>query len=679
MKNVVLNEQVDIIENKLYRFSSAIMKILIRDNTTKGNLHWATNTYEKFGEWFAPEREMKIEQLVNANILTPRVSKSSEEQQARTKDKGEVFTPAWMCNMQVNYLDEDWFGRKNVFNKEIKNSWKTNKKKITFSQKLKKSWQEYVSDTRLEITCGEAPYLVSRYDVVKGEIIPVENRIGILDRKLRIINENVDDEDEWLEQAEIAFKSTYGYDYQGDNVVIARENLLYTLIDNMMFKFGHQPSTDILKKFSTIISWNIWQMDGLDYTIPYSEVDVQKEQIQLNLFGDEPEAVKKEKQLSKIKNWETNKTIEFKELIGGKSMKFDYIIGNPPYQNNTLGNNDKYSPPVYNIFLDEAYKISNKVEMIHPARFLFNAGSTPKEWNNKMLNDDHLKVLFYRENEKEIFPNATITGGIAITYHDNTKNYKKIGTFTPYSELNNIKNRILEQENYFLSDIAVSSYAYHFTEQIHIDNPDYKTRNIIVNGVEQPLLSKGHEYDLKSNVIGKLKEVFFDSKPKDGKEYVRVLGREDNERVYKYIQKDYINVLENTYKNKVILSGADGAAGQIGKPIPARIIGAPTVGVPGDISTESFMSIGSYDSKKEAEALCKYLKTKFARVLIGIVKVTQNITPDKFSYVPKQDFTNSSDVDWSKSIKEIDKQLYKKYKLSKEEIDFIESHVKEME
>ena len=138
---------------------------------------------------------MFLEQMIgpNINLLTPRVSKTAEEQLERTKQKGEVFTPAWCCNMMNNFLDEDWFGRKNVFNKETEDGWKTNKKKMTFSKKLGKTWQEYVADIRMEITCGEAPYLVSRYDVVKGEIIPVEDRIGILDRKLRVINENIDD------------------------------------------------------------------------------------------------------------------------------------------------------------------------------------------------------------------------------------------------------------------------------------------------------------------------------------------------------------------------------------------------------------------------------------------------------------------------------------------------------
>lgn len=316
-----LNEPIDVIEQKINNLSPALLNILIKDNSTKQNLRWGTFSYEKYGKMYLAQNIMLPETLIgpNINLLTPRVSKTQEEQQARTNDKGEVFTPAWMCNMQINYIDEDWFGKKSVFNKEIDKGWKTVKKRIVFPKKKKKTWQDYVSDVRIEITCGEAPYLVSRYDVVKGEIIPIENRIGVLDRKLRVINENVNKEDEWLIQAQEAYKSTYGYDFQGDNVLIARENLLYTLIDNMVFKFGHQPNTQIMKQFAKIISWNIWQMDGIDYTVPYSEQEVENVQIQLNLFEEEPKNVEKVKCLAKIKDWKSNRIISFKEVVEGKN------------------------------------------------------------------------------------------------------------------------------------------------------------------------------------------------------------------------------------------------------------------------------------------------------------------------------------------------------------------------
>lgn len=117
-------------------------------------------------------------------------------------------------------------------------------------------------------------------------------------------------------------------------------------------------------------------------------------------------------------------------------MKFDFAIGNPPYQDNTIGENDTYAPPVYNKFMDAAYTVANKVELIHPARFLFNAGSTPKAWNQKMLNDNHFKVMEYEEDCSKVFSNTEIKGGIAITYRDSEKDFGTIEIFTPYPELN---------------------------------------------------------------------------------------------------------------------------------------------------------------------------------------------------------------------------------------------------
>lgn len=113
-------------------------------------------------------------------------------------------------------------------------------------------------------------------------------------------------------------------------------------------------------------------------------------------------------------------------------MKFDFAIGNPPYQDESNGEKRNYAPPVYNSFLDEAYKVADAVEMIHPARFLFNAGSTPKNWNEKMLNDPHLKVPYYEPDSNKVFPalSTSIKGGIAITYRDKKKDFGVIIAFT---------------------------------------------------------------------------------------------------------------------------------------------------------------------------------------------------------------------------------------------------------
>lgn len=339
-------------------------------------------------------------------------------------------------------------------------------------------------------------------------------------------------------------------------------------------------------------------------------------------------------------------------------MKFDVVIGNPPYQDETLGNNDNYAPPIYNKFLDVAYKIADVVEMIHPARFLFNAGSTPKDWNHKMLNDNHLKIIRYEPNSKAIFANTSIKGGIAITFRDTKKIFEKIGLFTSFPELNNIFKKVNLTKS-SMCDIIYAAESYHFTEIMHQENPSV-----------EKLLSKGHKYDLKSNVLDKLSNIiFFDSKKASS---ICIMGRKNNERTSLYVQKNYIIYPDNFKNYKVFLPNANGS-GALGEVLATPLIGEPLIG-----HTQTFLSIGNFDTRDKAENCMKYVKTKFARTMLGILKVTQSNSRPVWRYVPLQDFTDKSDIDWSKSIHEIDLQLYKKYRLDENEINFIETHVKEM-
>ena len=343
-------------------------------------------------------------------------------------------------------------------------------------------------------------------------------------------------------------------------------------------------------------------------------------------------------------------------------MKFDFVIGNPPYQDETLGDNKGYAPPVYHKFLEESYKVANAVEMIHPARFLFNAGSTPKAWNEQMLSDPHIKVKLYEQDSSKVFSNTDIKGGVAVTYRDGKKKCGAIGTFTPYDELNSAMKKISENGTFSpLSKIVVTSYAYHFTNQMHVENPDVKSR-----------MSKGHEFDLKSNIFQKLTDIFGDSCPDDGHVYIQILGRDKSGRAYKFVRRDYINEVENLDKYKIFLPKANGT-GALGEVLSSPIVAGPAIG-----STETFFSVGSFATEDEAFAALKYIKTKFTRALLGVLKTTQDITPDKWRMVPLQDFTPNSDIDWTGSVAEIDQQLYRKYGLSDNEIAFIETKVKEM-
>ena len=347
---------------------------------------------------------------------------------------------------------------------------------------------------------------------------------------------------------------------------------------------------------------------------------------------------------------------------------FDFSIGNPPYQDQQNQSEESenlrnYAPPVYNLFLDEAYKVADKVEMIHPARFLFNAGSTPKAWNEKMLNDPHLKVLCYEPDSSKIFSNTDIKGGIAITFYDENENFGAIEIFTQYPELNTILSKVRKHPTFSsFSEIVYSRTSYRFTQKLHEEHPEAMNK-----------LSKGHAYDVSSNILTRLADVFFDEIPEDGNEYITILGRESNKRVYKFLRRDYLNNVDNFEYYKVFVPQA-GGTGQFGEPIGQPIVEGPKIG-----ATETFISMGKCAGKDEAEHLMKYIKSKFARALLSVLKVTQNGNKPVWAMIPLQNFTASSDIDWNKSIHDVDLQLYRKYGLNTDEVAFIESNVKEME
>lgn len=281
-------DKIDISENEIIRKYPGILDILLRDHTTQKNIFWATDNYESLGQSYRFNAPIMPELITGkkGNVIMPRVCKDKMLQQTRSKEMAEVFTPSWICNAQNNLIDNAWFGRENVFNKEIESknarTWETIQEKITFPKE--KSWKDYVHDTRLEITCGEAPYITSRYDTTTGEFIPVENRIGLLDRKLRVINENIDTSGKWLEAAQMAYKNTYAYEWQGDSLLLAREAMLMTFIENYTHKFGKKPLLKSIKYIAYIISWNVWQMDGLKCVIPKSCNNITE--TRMSLFGE---------------------------------------------------------------------------------------------------------------------------------------------------------------------------------------------------------------------------------------------------------------------------------------------------------------------------------------------------------------------------------------------------------
>lgn len=247
------------------------LPVLLQDHTTGKNIIWATDPPPELGVGFADE--ITLEQLDKVQLV-PRVQKRLADQKKRTSKKAEVFTPTWVCKKMTDVAEKDLVG---------------------------KDWIEYINKTCLEVTCGEAPFLTSRYDTTTGQMIAVPDRIGLLDRKLNAITEEhfkdpkIWDYSLWLNYAMNAYMSTYGYEWQGDNLLLARCNLFLTLMENFRSLFGneienHRMSPVLIDAIADVISWNVWQMDGLKKTVPGTDIPC------------------------KIKDWKVDKEILFKDV-----------------------------------------------------------------------------------------------------------------------------------------------------------------------------------------------------------------------------------------------------------------------------------------------------------------------------------------------------------------------------
>ena len=675
------------------RYPTFILKTLLCDRTTGRNIIWADNEYEALGDGYMGDDEMTVEKItgVNSGVIKPRIAKEQEKQSQRTKSRAEVFTPSWLCNHMNNDLDEAWFGRRDVFNTEIvaddgTNTWTPISDSIEFPKSKGHGWRAYVEATRLEITCGEAPFVCSRYDTVTGDELPVSERVGFLDRKLRVVTEKTKTRKEWVRRALDALRATYGFEYQGDNLLIARINVLETFAEHLRDRWGSDAEQDELEQAAWIVSWNFWQMNGFTDAVPTNKMgaevestlgtfeEPEPEPIQPSLFDlfddlspDEKteetteEEPKETVPLCVIYDWQNCEPFEFASLKGkapAMGKKFYAVIGNPPYQEESEGNQRK--TPIYNFFMDESFKVAAKAELITPARFLFDAGQTPKDWNRKMLSDSHFKVMKFEADASMVFSEVEIKGGVAITYRDADSEFEPIGTFVAWEPMQSVLSKVSAACEPSLSSLVTGAVPYKYSDEAKSQHPEY---------VEQ----MGKSLDLRTNALDKLfGKLFFRDKQGDSN-YVAVYGLFNKKREYLWIKRSYIDVPDNFDGFKVLLSKASGA-GTFGEKLASLAVASKQVA-----HTQSFVSMGNFNTEAEADALVKYLKTKFARALLGILKVTQDVTPRVWGLVPQQDFSSSSNLDWSLPVADIDRQLYAKYGLDDEEIQFIESHVKEMD
>ena len=679
-----MSEPIDILENRVLKETPGLLEVLLKDHTTQQNIFWATDSYAELGDGFRWHDSITVAAITgeHGDVIMPRVMKTRDEQQRRVKQMAEVFTPAWLVNKMNNAADEVWFGRQNVFNVPAEEGWKPTEAPVMMPKG--KSWHDYVLATRLEITCGEAPFLTSRYDMISGVSIAIKTRMGMLDRKLRIVNEHCTG-DEWTRWALLALGSVYGFEWQGDNLLLARESLLASFSESYEQQFGHKADRATLMLAAEIIAWNVWQMDGLKGVVPASCRETRI--METDFFGETkvtsvspcPGCEHDDITLHNgmrcgLRRWLPSETMtpnhfdyNYTEIITKKYktyhknkylMKFDFVIGNPPYQEETVGTSDT---PVYDRFMDASFVVSKKALLITPARFLFNAGKTPSVWNKKMLNDEHFKVLDYYPVSDKVFSNTDIKGGVAVTYRDETQKLGPIGVFTTYPELNSIYKKVTSNiEQGGLTDLFYMQNKFKLNT-LYADYPQYK--NIIG--------SEGKERRLTAAILYQL-DVFTEAQEKD--EDVAIIGVINNKRVKRYIDRKYLD-LEKTNLNKwKVLVPKSNGSGVLGEVLSTPLIAEPTMGY-----TQTFLGVGAFDNESEAQAAYKYIISKFARTMLGVLKITQDNPPEKWKYVPLQDFTNHSDIDWTKSVHEIDLQLYDKYGLSADERNFIETHVKAMD
>ena len=350
----------------------------------------------------------------------------------------------------------------------------------------------------------------------------------------------------------------------------------------------------------------------------------------------------------------------FWKINNDENMKIDAIIGNPPYQVVVEGNGR--SKPVYHLFMDLACQISQRVSLITPARYLFNAGFTPTDWNSKMLNDEHFKVVNYKANSTEVFPSVDIKGGVAVMYRDSTQKFGKIGVFKAFPELNQIASKVEKLHEKSLVEIVYAESSYRFdTSKPEIER----------------LVSDRLNGDKKiiSNIFDKLPDLFTEEQ-RPGT--IGFYGRTKGGRCFRYADRKLFEKHPNLDKYKVIVPESNGS-GAIGEVLSTPLIGEPLIGEPLIGVTQTFLTIGAFDTRAEAEACLKYVKTKFARTMLGLLKATQHNPKETWRLVPLQDFTDRSDIDWSQSVADIDRQLYRKYGLEEKEIAFIEEKVRAME
>lgn len=642
------------------QLDASLVAILLADRSSGAFIRWACNAYTTHGESYAADQEIYPHQV---HLIQERTRKTQEEQRDRTKKSAEVFTPAWLCNAMINARDAVYFGREEVFNRMEAPSWTPTRKTIDFpttASGRRLAWERYIDARCLEITCGEAPFLVSRYDAADGRPIPLAERIGILDRKLRIIGEHTCTAEDWFHWAKRALESAYAYEYQGDSLFLARLNLFLSISEYHRHLWKRPLNRHQQEEVARILSWNLWQMDGLTATTPFVTKQGKPED---SLFDFYAITAERRPLRSLIRDWRGKKTIRFSELNLSTTMKFDFVIGNPPYQE--MSKNNKMTRSIYPDFVRSSQAIGQIVSLVMPARWMSGENGPYRETQHfidEMLKGDHLQSFHLYPNSSDLFPNVDIKGGVCFFVWNRAYSCDRVNyAITENGAYKKVLTSFRIAENVIIR----------FPELISILEKTKAISTIYLN----TWVSSWNPFGFISDLFTKNKEgVSRISEEKQQDDDYLVHGLLKNKRVIRYIPNSALKKnIHIAHSYKVFLPRANGSG------VFGEVFSTPMIGTPMMICTDTFLQIGIFDNCTEAENLLKYVKTKYFRTMVGIKKTAVFNYKECFTFVPLQDFTAASDIDWSRSVAEIDRQLYAKYGLSAEEVAFIEEKIKPME
>ena len=663
----------------------AVLDTLLKDKSTGKNIIWATDPPEELQtvmyEPVTDRSQITTQQLrlTHYEVVLPRMMKQTDTQQQRTRKKGEVFSPAWVCNKMNNALDADWFRGLGAeesagqFTVELPQGWQTVETPVQFPvcKGRTPAWVQYVQSRRLEVTCGEAPFLASRYDAATGEMIPVARRIGILDRKLRVVSENAATEDEWRKYATHAVQSTYGYEYQGDNLLLARVNLLLTYAEHLQARWQRKPTKEELQPIANIISWNLWQMDGLHLSVPGGKPQPETEQLDLfSMFGaaePQPPTVS-----CKVKNWRkgSHGTAQNFETIqeGSTSMKFDYVIGNPPYQEETVEEVSKKNGQaprknIFHYFQMAADQVARRgTDLIYPAgRWIHRSGKGMENFGLEQINDPHLKKLIFYPKSRELFDGVDIADGVGIVIKDMTKQtmgFEYVYTSEQKSISVKVKNPGAELMPLDPRNMAI-------TEKVKSVVEKYK-----LNYLHDRILPRSL-FGIESNFIEENPEKAILLETVENIDYSKQIKLFTNDRAGKAGRAKWYVVDKNVVENnpeyisqwKVVVSSAN-AGGQKRDNQLEIVDNHSAFG-------RARVALASFETQDEANNFYNFAKSY-------VVRFTFLMTDESLTALGKRvpdlmDYTNKNSlVDFSKSL---DEQLYLLFEFNRDEIEYIESTV----